>query len=318
MKSRDADQTSRSGLSKLVQETLFKDNWFPVHRALLSKLGWRKATMLHFLLDYLSRMEYKKKNADKIVDGWFYCTANTIEEEMEVSPTQQTDILKQLAQDGILSFQRRGLPSKRYIRINLDKIAETILKWSEDRRKNREKKKFQGTTRMETSVAAQTGTSVVRHTKVRHNSKRDAPTSCGAKSDGEVLLNEKKPSYSISDKKAAEHLKSLYVLHNCRFGKVKAENLLLHNLAKTVRRFKRKYSVDQDRIRAVVEWLRDPEHFGWKFTPRLYTTAAFFEKFTRIEDAMERFEEENSQESVFEKNAREGKEYLNVKFDDPI
>jgi DNA-binding PadR family transcriptional regulator len=279
------------------------------------KLGIQKAMMIHYLLDVLKRIRINKANEDRLEGGWFYCSVKRIESETNINPYFQTSILKELEKDGFITFRKKGLPARRYVKINSVKVGETIHDWAKEQ--DEQESSHKASRSLQTKLVGH-----ISNTRVSKNSVRDARTLCDAKSEGEVSLNEKtpkKPQYSISDKKAAEHLKSLYVLHNCRFGKVRAENLKIPNLAKSIRRFKQEDGVDQDRIRTVVEWLRNPENFSWTFTPRLYTTSSFFTKFTRIEDAMKRKMEETGEGlSLEQKNIRDGNEYLNYRYDDPI
>lgn len=312
---------------RLTEETLVQSNWFPLHRGLLMKLGIQKAMMIHYLMDVLKRIRINKANEDRLEGGWFYCSVKRIESETKINPYFQTSILKELEKEGFITFRKKGLPARRYVKINSAKVGKTINDWAKEEEEQESSHK----------ASRSLGTKLVGHisnTRVSKNSERDDCTSCNAKSNGEVSPSEKANEsknkvasqtgssatrhFDPSDELAARNLKGLYLLHDCRFGKVKSENLKIGNLAKSIHRFREEDGVDLSRIKAVIRWLRDPENFGWTFTPRLYTTSSFFTKFTRIEDAMKRRKEETGEGlSLEEQNIRNDKEYLNYRFDDP-
>jgi DNA-binding PadR family transcriptional regulator len=311
----------QEAFERLTEETLVQSNWFPLHRGLLMKLGIQKAMMIHYLLDVLKRIRINKANEDRLEGGWFYCSVKRIESETKINPYFQTSILKELEKDGFITFRKKGLPARRYVKINSVKVGETIHDWAKEQ--DEQESSDKASRSLETKLVGD-----ISNIRVSKNSERDVRTSCDAKSEGDDhSSNEKttntrkvnKSPFEAEDLVLAKRLKSMYILNDCRFGKVRAENLLPDNLAKNIHRLRTKDSIGEGRIRKLIRWLRNPENFSWTFTPRLYTTSSFFMKFTRIEDAMKRKMEETGEGlSLEQKNIRDGNEYLNYRYDDPI
>lgn len=68
-------------------------------------------------LIYWSQSEYAAKN-----DGWFYLTTQKVTEELGMSRFIQERVRRVLQDAGVLEITKRGLPSKNYYRLHLDKI----------------------------------------------------------------------------------------------------------------------------------------------------------------------------------------------------
>lgn len=54
--------------------------------------------------------------------GWFYCTSMRLETAMGFSRQVQHRIIRKLIGRGFLKTQRRGIPSKRWVRLNRKRI----------------------------------------------------------------------------------------------------------------------------------------------------------------------------------------------------
>lgn len=59
--------------------------------------------------------------------GWFYCTSNTLERDLAIPQQVQTRILKKLKERGYIKTERRGIPSKRHVRLVRKKITRDVL-----------------------------------------------------------------------------------------------------------------------------------------------------------------------------------------------
>lgn len=92
-----------------------------VNRKVIKLLGAETAVFLGELIAKYSLWE-ERDDLDK--DGFFYCTENKIKELTSWGWEKQNKMLKKLEDNGILERINRGLPLKRYIRLNLYKIMD--------------------------------------------------------------------------------------------------------------------------------------------------------------------------------------------------
>lgn len=106
-----------------VYEVLSRDNYITVNKILMRKLGVECAVLLGELCyrrQYLDRMGKLQE------DGFFYATVQSIEDETTLSEHCQRKCLTQLKEMGIVDFERRGIPSKRFIRINQAALEDLL------------------------------------------------------------------------------------------------------------------------------------------------------------------------------------------------
>ena len=103
-----------------------------------------------WLMDIFSKWKYfvQKGMVDK--DGWFYNTQTKIEEDTTLSPFQQSAIIKDLQNKGILKVKKRGIPNKNYYQISINQCLRNLgtggqetnaLNNKNKENKNKEKKK---------------------------------------------------------------------------------------------------------------------------------------------------------------------------------
>ena len=75
--------------------------------------------------DVFSRWNYFDKE-HKTSDGYFCVEQNKIFESTQISRKQQTKIIKQLSDDGVINIKRKGIPAKNWYKINFVKLIEKI------------------------------------------------------------------------------------------------------------------------------------------------------------------------------------------------
>ena len=93
-----------------IKELLISDNYWVLNKTIVKEFGIDTA----FILSILAEAE--KMLADE--DGWFYQTAETIEEITGLSNHKQTICLNSLKEKGVLEQKNKGIPMKRYFKIN--------------------------------------------------------------------------------------------------------------------------------------------------------------------------------------------------------
>lgn len=89
-------------------------------------------SVLSFLLGFAQRVNRKKLSPieDKRLSilKWFYCKSTTVEKKLLLTQRQQLPILKRLKEKGFIEMERRGMPPKRHIKINMIEIGRAIDK----------------------------------------------------------------------------------------------------------------------------------------------------------------------------------------------
>ena len=102
-------------------------NYIAVNRTLIKTFGLHVAVIIGELA---SEARYWKKEG-KLEDGWFFSTVENIEESTGINPYYQRDAIKQLQGLGFIETMYKGLPRKRYFRINGMAIIQTVAEIKE-------------------------------------------------------------------------------------------------------------------------------------------------------------------------------------------
>lgn len=102
-----------------IKQLLMSSNYFVLNKKLVKELGIETA----FLLTSLS--EADEMLADE--DGWFYQTVPQIEEMTGLTKYKQSVCIEQLISLGILLQENKGMPMKRYFKIDYDKVLNILI-----------------------------------------------------------------------------------------------------------------------------------------------------------------------------------------------
>jgi len=105
---------------EFVKELLLSDNYWVLNKSVVSEFGVETA----FILGVLAEAE--KTLADE--EGWFYQTSETLEKITGLSNHKQTMCFKILKEKGILEQKNKGVPMKRYFKINFENIQKLLFK----------------------------------------------------------------------------------------------------------------------------------------------------------------------------------------------
>lgn len=116
----ESNYTRIKGKEFLQLLTELGDNLI-VNRKAIKLLGAEAAIFLGELIAKYSLWE-ERDDLDK--DGFFYCTENKIKELTSWGWEKQNKILKKLEDNKIIEKINRGLPLKRYVRLNISKIID--------------------------------------------------------------------------------------------------------------------------------------------------------------------------------------------------
>lgn len=102
-----------------ILHLLRADGYLTVNKYLAKLLGLHESIILSELI---FRYNQHVHNLDK--EGMFFCTVETIEENTTLSKYQQSKAIGTLEGNGLIETKTKGLPARRYFKINEEAIAE--------------------------------------------------------------------------------------------------------------------------------------------------------------------------------------------------
>lgn len=97
---------------------LLNNNYIALNRDAIKLFGLYEAILLCELCGEYNYWD----NTDKLSDGYFYSTIENIEEQTGLSRYQQQNAISKLKELGVIETKIKGVPAKRYIKINLEKL----------------------------------------------------------------------------------------------------------------------------------------------------------------------------------------------------
>lgn len=106
-----------------ILSLLANDNYIVINRDLLKKYGINVALML---CELASEYNYFDQSG-KLEDGMFYSTIDNINERTGLSKYQQSEALKVLDKIGIVKSVVKGIPAKRFFKIDVEELAKQIV-----------------------------------------------------------------------------------------------------------------------------------------------------------------------------------------------
>lgn len=112
-----------------ILSLLASDNYIVINRDLLKKYGINVALML---CELASEYNYFDQSGN-LEDGMFYSTIDNINERTGLSKYQQSEALKVLDKIGIVKSVVKGIPAKRYFKIDVEELAKQIVNISPSR-----------------------------------------------------------------------------------------------------------------------------------------------------------------------------------------
>lgn len=103
----------------LVKQLLMSSNYWTLNKTIVSIFGIETALLLTVFAEAENMM------ADK--DGWFYQTTSTIEKITTLKRFKQDNSIKELEDMGILVKEVRGMPAKKYFKIDYKALNDKIV-----------------------------------------------------------------------------------------------------------------------------------------------------------------------------------------------
>lgn len=106
-----------------ILETLRSDGSIIVNKKLAKEIGINEAIMYSELI---SKYLYFRKN-NMLENGYFYNTIENMQEDTSLTETLQSKAIKKLLSLELIDYKRKGIPAKRYFKINHNNIIIDIL-----------------------------------------------------------------------------------------------------------------------------------------------------------------------------------------------
>nr|DAQ12029.1 MAG TPA: Replication initiator A family protein [Caudoviricetes sp.] len=117
-------KAEKKGIKNMnILSLLASDNYIVINRDLLKKYGINVALML---CELASEYNYFDQSG-KLEDGMFYSTIDNINERTGLSKYQQSEALKVLDKIGIVKSVVKGIPAKRFFKIDVEELAKQIV-----------------------------------------------------------------------------------------------------------------------------------------------------------------------------------------------
>lgn len=115
----------KNDIASNLLQLLNPDNTMTFNRLLAHAIGANE-TIIYFCL--ISKMTYYESKDMLDEEGFFYATALDIQESTTFTQRQQTPIIKNLTEIGLIENKFKGIPAKKYYRIicNTDLIIKLL------------------------------------------------------------------------------------------------------------------------------------------------------------------------------------------------
>lgn len=107
-----------------VISLIASENFIAVNKTLIRTFGIDEAIMLGELA---SEFEYWKKQGELDENGFFFSTIENIEDNTGIKEKKQRAILNSLKEQELIEIKLKGLPAKRYIKLNEEKLVAVLL-----------------------------------------------------------------------------------------------------------------------------------------------------------------------------------------------
>lgn len=105
-----------------VLDIIATSNYIALNKTMIKLLGLEEAVLLGELA---SELKYWEKKG-QVEDGWFYSTVENIEENTSLSDFKQRKTIKSLKEKNIIDIKVKGIPAKRYIKINEEQVFKLL------------------------------------------------------------------------------------------------------------------------------------------------------------------------------------------------
>ena len=103
-----------------ILQLISSDAFITLNKEMIKAVGLEEAIMLGELA---SEYDYWQKRDGLTEDGYFFTTVENVEDKTTLSDYKQRKCLKNLQEVGLISVSIRGIPAKRYVKLDEEKIG---------------------------------------------------------------------------------------------------------------------------------------------------------------------------------------------------
>lgn len=266
----------------LILGLLDGGNWIPVHLELIRSIGLEESVVLHYLINYHGgAMRSPRYEWD---DGWFFCKVDRMEGDLGITPRTQRRIVKRLASLGLIETKQRGVPSKRYFRINTEEVKTIAVGPSSD--DNGTSRCYENVTsecsENVTSECDETGTSHTNYNRTNYNRTNNKNGRAGkaARADatfgGSLFRDE-------FDQQMAGMIRGILVKYD---SDLLHKRLKIDTLAERVAELRIRRKVSKQEIQTVLGWLE--ESYGNPWVPKWHKLDDIVDKWQKLRECRSR------------------------------
>lgn len=143
----------------MIKELLMGSGYWVLNKKVVQELGIENA----FLLSNFAEAEVMMKDGA----GWFYQTSGTVEEMTGLTRYKQDKIIDELIKIGVLKKDVRGMPAKRYFKIDYEEVSKLVFKSSTNQYVNSQQTSMQNSNKL----VCKKPTTNKEHNNKEHNKK---------------------------------------------------------------------------------------------------------------------------------------------------
>ena len=108
----------------LVNEIMASNGYIVLNKKVVRIFGLEASAILGELT---AKSKYFKDRGELTDDGYFYSTVDALEENTSIKEKKQRQILNELKAQEIIDVAVRGLPAKRFIKVNYEKLFFALV-----------------------------------------------------------------------------------------------------------------------------------------------------------------------------------------------
>lgn len=102
-----------------ILQLIANESFITVNKILIKLVGLEEAILIGELA---SEYDYWSKHGGLTPEGYYFSTVENIEEKTTLSDHKQRKAFNKLKQLGLIDVKVKGIPAKRYIKLNDEKI----------------------------------------------------------------------------------------------------------------------------------------------------------------------------------------------------
>lgn len=285
---------SKSEMLSLLTNCLSDYGWFRLHRAFIEKYGLEQAAIISFLINWF----FIKTDNEGLTDDWFFCTVESMEENIHINVDKQRRMIKKLISEGILETKKMGLPARRHFRFNSENLYKILLDWRSRNPKKKKKRNDCTSSGSSDGTSTVTGsrTSTVTYKNSIDKNKNTKNSKTSSSHGRQATHRRKKPSLN-GDWYAAQSEKLFRTLQKNNADLVNARNdkghfsahAKPHSFEDPLDQLVFTRGIEKSEIEKVLNYVDN--HYGTNmYIPRIHKVMDLYNKWQRIADQYNKYQ----------------------------